>query len=83
MERTRFSRPLYTERVHQPHGRLALFLPEACGPLGITGVGEYMIYLRSEGSAEQMVKQLEGTILSIDKDVCAQETLTMEHALDK
>ena len=65
------------------HGVREDILPEAYGPLGITGVGEYMIYLRSQGSAEPMIKQLEGAILTVDKDVRAQETLTMERALDK
>ncbi len=58
-------------------------LPEVYAPLGITGIGEYMVYLRTQASAEPMVRQLEGTILTIDKEARAQETLTMEHALDK
>ncbi len=58
-------------------------LPEAYAPIGTTGVGEYMIYLRSEGNAEPLIKQLEATILSLDKDVRAQDTFTMEYALDR
>ena len=58
-------------------------VPEAYGPITISGVGEYIVYLRATGNPAPLAKQLEGVVLSLDKSVHPQETETMEVALDK
>lgn len=65
------------------HGVREDVQPEAYGPISITGVGEYMIYVRAMGNPAPFAKQIEGTVLSLDKNVHAQETATMENALNE
>lgn len=57
--------------------------PEAYAPVTITGFGEYIVYLRAFGNPAPLVKQLDSTVLSLDKSLHPQETSTLEIALDK
>ena len=65
------------------HGVRDDVLPEAYGPISIAGVGEYLIYLRALGNPAPLAKQLESTVISIDKNIHPQETETLEVALEK
>ncbi len=65
------------------HGVREDVLPEAYGPLSIAGVGEYLVYLRAMGNAAPLAKELESTVISLDKSIHPQETETLEVALDK
>ncbi|MBV8572522.1 MAG: ABC transporter permease [Acidobacteriaceae bacterium] len=57
--------------------------PEAYAPLTIAGFGEYIVYIRAIGNPAPLVKQLDGTVLTLDKSLHPQDTSTMELALDK
>lgn len=57
--------------------------PEAYAPITTTGFGEYIVYMRAVGNPAPFVKQLEGTVLSLDKTLHPQDTSTMEVALNK
>ncbi len=65
------------------HGVRDDVLPEAYGPISITGVGEYLVYLRALGNPAPLAKELEGTVISLDKSIHPQETETLEVALNK
>ena len=65
------------------HGVQEAALPEAYGPVTITGVGEYMVYVRTAGNPAALAKELESQVLSIDKSVRPQQTMTMETALNQ
>ncbi len=65
------------------HGVRDDVLPEAYGPISITGVGEYLVYLRAVGNPAPLAKELEGTVISLDKSIHPQETETLEVALNK
>jgi putative ABC transport system permease protein len=65
------------------HGVRDDVLPEAYAPLTITGVGEYLVYLRAVGDPAPFARQLEGAVISMDKDIHPQETETLNAALDK
>ncbi|MBV8552934.1 MAG: ABC transporter permease [Acidobacteriaceae bacterium] len=57
--------------------------PETYAPVTITGFGEYLIYVRAIGNPAPLVKQLEGAVLSMDKNVHPRDTATLAVALDK
>ncbi|MBV9758934.1 MAG: ABC transporter permease [Acidobacteriaceae bacterium] len=65
------------------HGVQDATLPEAYAPVTITGFGEYIVYLRTKGSPEALVKLLESEVLSVDKNVRPQQTMTLDQALEQ
>jgi putative ABC transport system permease protein len=56
---------------------------EAYAPITITAFGEYIVYIRALGNPAPYVKELDATVLSLDKTLHPQDTSTMEIALDK
>lgn len=65
------------------HGVSDPTLPEAYGPVTITGFGEYLLFLRARGNPAPLAKMLESQVLSVDKSVRPQQTMTMEDALNQ
>src|SRR5262249_19172018 len=58
-------------------------VPEVYAPLTITGFGEFIVYVRAAGDPAPYVKQLEGAILRMDKNLQPQNTNTLQLALDQ
>jgi putative ABC transport system permease protein len=65
------------------HGVRDATVPQAYGPLTISGVGEYMVYVRAAGNPAPFAKMLEGEVLTMDRTVHPQQTSTLETALDQ
>jgi putative ABC transport system permease protein len=65
------------------HGVSEAVLPEAYAPVTITGFGEYIVYLRARGNPAPLAKMLESEVLSVDKSVRPQQTMTLEDALNQ
>ena len=65
------------------HGVSDPVLPEAYGPVTITGFGEYLVFLRAQGNPAPLAKMLEGEVLSVDKSVRPQQTMTLDEALNQ
>jgi putative ABC transport system permease protein len=65
------------------HGVSDPVVPEAYGPVTITGFGEYLVFLRARGNPAPLAKTLEGEVLNQDKSVRPQQTMTLEDALNQ
>jgi putative ABC transport system permease protein len=65
------------------HGVSDPVLPQAYGPVTIEGFGEYLVFLRARGAPAPLAKMLESEVLSVDKSVRPQQTMTLEDALNQ
>lgn len=65
------------------HGVQDAVVPEAYAPVSITGFGEYIVYLRARGSPGPLAKMLESEVLSVDKSVRPQQTMTLDQAVEQ
>ncbi|HTU45017.1 MAG TPA: ABC transporter permease [Bryobacteraceae bacterium] len=65
------------------HGVSDPIVPEAYGPVTITGFGEYLVFLRATGNPKPLAKMLEGEVLNVDKSVRPQQTMTLDEALNQ
>ena len=65
------------------HGVREATLPETYGPVTISGLGEYIVYIRAAGDPGPFVKILESEILTMDPTVHPQQTATLETALNE
>jgi len=57
--------------------------PEAYVPLSVEGFGGYVVFLRTVGKPEAVISELTTKVLSMDRTVTPQYTLSMEYSLDQ
>ncbi|MBV9302803.1 MAG: ABC transporter permease [Acidobacteriaceae bacterium] len=65
------------------HGAIEPIQPEAYTTLTMSGYGGFGVFLKTSGNPAAMKKDLESSILSLDKNVVPQQTDTLKNLLDQ
>jgi putative ABC transport system permease protein len=65
------------------HGVAEDVLPETYAPVSLTGVGEYLVYVRAVGNPAALAKAMDGAVINLDRSVHPNDTQSMEGLLDQ